>query len=153
MSVRQADISEKPVLFRLATAKGKIRLRQATVELIRSGKLEKGDALAISKVMAILTAKRAPEILALCHPLRIESTEVTAELEADSIDVTVTVTAHEKTGVEMEALAGVGAALLNIWDVTKAYEKDENGQYPVTRIEEIRVVEKVKRDDDGARVP
>jgi cyclic pyranopterin phosphate synthase len=63
----------------------------------------------------------------------------------DGVEVSVTVSAHEKTGVEMEALVGVSVALLNIWDVTKPYEKDTNGQYPNTAIETIRVERKVKR--------
>jgi cyclic pyranopterin phosphate synthase len=85
-------------------------------------------------------------MLALCHPLRIESTKVETKLNRDSIEVTVEVTAHEKTGVEMEALTAVAIALLNIWDVVKAYEKDDKGQYPSTRIEEIRVLRKAKHE-------
>ena len=145
MSVRQADISDKPVVFRQATATGRILLSRKTLQLIRKGKLEKGDPIAISKTMAILAVKKTPEMLALCHPLRIEHVEVVETLLEDSIEATVTVSAHEKTGVEMEALTAVGIALLNIWDVVKAYEKDRRGQYPSTRIEGIRVVEKVKR--------
>jgi cyclic pyranopterin phosphate synthase len=146
MSVRQADISKKPVVFRQATATGRIILRRKTLGLIKRGKLEKGDPLAISKTMAILAVKKTPEMLALCHPLRIENVNVVEEALQDSIEVTVTVSAHEKTGVEMEALTAVSVALLNIWDVVKAYEKDESGQYPTTRIEAIRVTEKVKRN-------
>jgi cyclic pyranopterin phosphate synthase len=146
MSVRQADISKKPVVFRQATATGRILLKPKTLNLIKQGKLSKGDPLAISKTMAILAVKKTPEFLALCHALRIEHVEVIETVNADSIDATVTVSAHEKTGVEMEALTAVGVALLNIWDVAKAYEKDEDGQYPSTRIEGIRVVEKVKRN-------
>jgi cyclic pyranopterin phosphate synthase len=94
--------------------------------------------------MAILAVKKTPEMLALCHPLRIENVKVVEKALQDSIEVTVTVSAHEKTGVEMEALTAVSVALLNIWDVVKAYEKDENGGYPTTKIEAIRVTEKVK---------
>ena len=146
MSVRQADISDKPVVFRKATATGRILLSRKTLRLIKNGKLEKGDPIAISKTMAILAVKKTPEMLALCHPLRIEHVEVVEKLLEDSIEATVTVSAHEKTGVEMEALTAVGVALLNIWDVVKGYEKDRAGQYPTTRIEGVRVVEKVKRD-------
>jgi cyclic pyranopterin phosphate synthase len=146
MSVRQADISGKPVVFRQATATGRILLSRKTLQLIRKGKLEKGDPVAISKTMAILAVKKTPEMLALCHPLRIEHVEVVETLLEDSIEATVTVSAHEKTGVEMEALTAVGVALLNIWDVVKGYEKDRGGQYPSTRIEGIRVVKKVKRN-------
>jgi cyclic pyranopterin monophosphate synthase len=147
MSVRQADISDKPVVFREATATGRILLKAKTLQLIREGGLEKGDPLAISKTMAILAVKKTPEMLALCHPLRIEHVQVEETLEGGSISVTVTVSAHEKTGVEMEALTAVSVALLNIWDVVKGYEKDKGGQYPSTRIEDVRVVEKVKRSD------
>jgi cyclic pyranopterin phosphate synthase len=146
MDIRQADISAKPVLFREATAWGRIMLKPETVKRVKEGRLEKGDALAISKTMAVVAAKSTPDMLALCHPLRIESTKVETKLNRDSIEVTVEVTAHEKTGVEMEALTGVGVALLNIWDVVKAYEKDEKGQYPSTRIEEIRVLRKAKHE-------
>jgi cyclic pyranopterin phosphate synthase len=145
MEITQADISAKPVLHREATAWGKIVLKPETVKRVREGRLEKGDGLAISKTMAVLAAKQTPDMLALCHPLRIESTTVETKLNRDSIEVKVRVTAHEKTGVEMEALTAVSIALLNIWDVTKAYEKDEKGQYPATRIESIRVLSKVKR--------
>jgi cyclic pyranopterin phosphate synthase len=144
MSVKQADISDKPVVFRQATATGRIILSRKTLQLIKRGKLEKGDPMAISKTMAILGAKKTPEVLALCHPLRIEHVEVVETTRDDSIEVAVTVSAHEKTGVEMEALTAVSVALLNIWDVAKAYEKDRHGQYPSTRIEGIRVTEKVK---------
>ena len=147
MSVKQADISEKPAVFRRATAVGRILLARETVKKMRDGSLEKGDPLAISKTMAILAAKNAPGSLALCHPLRIENVDVVETVLDDSVVVEVTVSAHEKTGVEMEALAAVSAALLNIWDVVKAYEKDGQGQYPATSIEGIRVVEKVKRSD------
>jgi len=145
MDIRQADISAKPVLFREATASGRIVLKPETLRLVKEGRLEKGDAISISKTMAVLAAKKTPDVLALCHPLRIEGTEVETKLNEDSIEVRVTVTAHEKTGVEMEALTAVSIALLNIWDATKAYEKDERGQYPSTRIEDIRVLKKVKR--------
>jgi len=147
MSVRQADISRKPVVFRQATATGRLVLSPKTLRLIKQGKLEKGDPLSISKTMAILAVKKTPEILALCHPLKVEHIEVLETLHGDSIEATVTVSAHEKTGVEMEALTAVSIALLNIWDVVKAYEKDRRGQYPSTRIEGVHVVEKVKGNE------
>jgi cyclic pyranopterin phosphate synthase len=145
MKLEQADISGKPVSFREATARGSIRLKEETIKRVRENKLEKGDALAVARTMAILAVKRTPDVIALCHPLRVEGTRVDTKLSKDRIEVTVTVSAHEKTGVEMEALTAVAVALLNIWDMTKAYEKDAEGQYPGTRIEEIRVVKKVKR--------
>ena len=148
MQIEQADISQKPVSFREATARGAIVLKPSTLRLVRTGKLEKGDALGVARTMAVLAVKQAPNLIALCHPLRVERTRVSTRVGKDRVEVEVTVTAHEKTGVEMEALAAVSVALLNIWDMTKAYEKDGRGQYPEARIEEIRVVKKVKRVDE-----
>ena len=145
MRFKQVDISSKPVVYREAIASGKIRLRPSTVRLIREGKLEKGDALSLASTTAILAAKQTSTLIALCHPLKIEKTEPVVRLGKDWAEVTVKVAAHEKTGVEMEALTAVAVALLNIWDVTKAYEKDVRGQYPGTELGPIRVVRKVKR--------
>jgi len=142
---KQIDISSKPVLYREATATGRIRLKPGTIGLIRKGPLEKGDPLALASTAAILAVKSTPSIVALAHPLRVERTEPQVKLGKDWVEVTVTVAAHEKTGVEMEALTAVSAALLNIWDVVKAYEKNSDGQYPSTAIQWIRVTNKVKR--------
>jgi len=150
VAFKQVDISKKPVVFRLATAVGKIRLSVDTIARIRKGRIEKGDPVSLAKLTAVSGAKQTPSLLLLCHPLRIETTETRVELMKDGVQVSVTVAAHEKTGVEMEALTGVSVALLNIWDVVKQYEKDSNGQYPDTRIEFIRVERKVKRPNEGA---
>ena len=144
MAFRQVDVSKKPVVYREATAVGRIRLKRKTLALIRRGKLEKGDPISLASVMAVVAAKQTPNIVALCHPLNIERTEPTVKLGEDFVEVSVKVSAHEKTGVEMEALAAVSVALLNIWDVVKSYEKDSTGQYPDTAIEAIRVTRKVK---------
>jgi cyclic pyranopterin phosphate synthase len=144
------DISKKPVVYREATAVGRIRLRPATIALIRKGGLEKGDALALASTTAILAVKSTPSIVALAHPLKVEKTEPVVRVGKDWVEVKVTVAAHEKTGVEMEALTAVSVALLNIWDVTKAYEKDSMGQYPSTAIEWVRVTSKVKRTNAPA---
>ena len=145
MNFKQVDISGKPVVYREATAVGRIKLKPSTIELIRRGKLEKGDALSLAGTTAIMAAKQTPSIIALCHPLRIEESVPAVKLGKDWVEVSMKVAAHEKTGVEMEALTAVSVALLNIWDVTKMYEKDSNGQYPSTEIGPIRVVKKVKR--------
>ena len=145
MSFKQVDISAKPVVYREATATGRIRLKPSTIELVRKGKLEKGDPVALAGTAAVIAAKQTPAIVALCHPLRIEETSPTVRIGDDWIEVSVKVAAHEKTGVEMEALTAVSVALLNIWDVVKTHEKDSAGQYPSTEIGPIRVVRKVKR--------
>jgi cyclic pyranopterin phosphate synthase len=145
MGFRQADITSKPVSFRRATAKGTIKLHPETISRIRRGAIEKGDPIEAARLMGVIGVKHTPTLLALCHPLRIESTDVVAKLGRDRIEVSVTVSAHEKTGVEMEALTGVALALLNIWDIVKPYEKDSKGQYPRTEITSLKVTEKVKK--------
>ncbi len=144
MAFKQVDVSKKPVVFREATATGRIRLKPSTIALVRKGKLEKGDPVSLAATAAILAVKQTPTVVALSHPLKIESTLPKVELGKDWVQVTVTVSAHEKTGVEMEALTAVTVALLNFWDVVKAYEKDSEGQYPDTQIEFVRVTKKVK---------
>jgi cyclic pyranopterin monophosphate synthase len=116
------------------------------VRRIRNKQLEKGDPIVTAATMAVLGVKLTPSLVALCHQLRIEKTEPKVTLGRDWVEVSVTVGAHEKTGVEMEALTAVAIALLNIWDMTKAYEKDSEGQYPNTAIESIRVVRKLKEE-------
>ncbi len=144
MEYRQIDISGKTPSYRTATASGRILLKRKTVELIREGRIEKGEPLSLAKIAGIMAAKMTPQLIFLCHPLKIESTSVEAKLEATGIEVMATVSAFEKTGVEMEALTAVVVALLNVWDVVKPYEKDARGQYPATRISGVRVVRKAK---------
>jgi cyclic pyranopterin phosphate synthase len=139
------DISDKPPQLRVATAEGVIKLRPETLRLIREGKIEKGDPVQISTIAAIMAVKKTPEMVPLAHPILIEGVQVEHVFEEpDKIRVRVTVKSHGKTGVEMEALVGVSAALLAIWDVVKKYEKDDKGEYPFTSINEIRVLEKKK---------
>ncbi len=145
MSVHMVDISGKPESQREAIATGFIKLKKTTVELIRSGKVEKGDVLDASIIAAILGVKKTTELLPLTHNIPISNVKVDFSIEEEGVRVYVTVKTTAKTGVEMEALAGATAALLNIWDMVKKYEKDENGQYPETVITDVRVISKVKK--------
>jgi cyclic pyranopterin phosphate synthase len=138
------DIGEKDVVRRKAIASGKIVLGKRSLDAIRSGTVRKGDVLEAAKITAIQAVKSTPDIIPYCHPIPIESVKVDFELSNDSLSCTVEVIAHYKTGVEMEALTGVSAALLTIWDMVKYLEKDEKGQYPSTRIADIEVVTKEK---------
>ena len=138
------DITDKPPVFRRARATGRIRLQEATIEAIRSGRVKKGDVLATARLAAILAVKDTPRLIPMCHPIAITGLEVSFELSERRIEAAVTVTSVGRTGVEMEALAGVSAALLNVWDMVKYLEKDESGNYPHTAIEDIRVTEKEK---------
>ncbi|NAY89324.1 MAG: cyclic pyranopterin monophosphate synthase MoaC [Desulfurococcales archaeon] len=145
MEVKMIDIGEKEEVYREATAVGRIRLKKETIKIIKEGKVEKGDVIATATIAAMLAVKKTPEILPLTHNIPITSVDVRFEFEEDLVTVYVTVKAYAKTGVEMEALNGASSALLNIWDMVKKYEKDEHGQYPMTAIEEIKVLEKVKK--------
>jgi cyclic pyranopterin phosphate synthase len=138
------EITEKPAVGRRAVASGTIRLKESTVEAIGKGEVKKGDVLTVARVAAIQAVKETPRQIPMCHPIPITGVDVAFELLSDRVRATVAVTSVGKTGVEMEALAGVSAALLNVWDMVKYREKDETGNYPSTRIEEIRVVEKRK---------
>jgi cyclic pyranopterin phosphate synthase len=138
------DITEKPPLFRRATATGTIRLRESTIKVITSGQVKKGDVLTTARLAAILAVKDTPRLIPLCHPIPITGLDVFFDLEEARVRATVTVTSVGRTGVEMEALTGVSVALLNVWDMVKYLEKDETGNYPETEIEEIRVLQKRK---------
>jgi len=140
------DITSKPMAYRRATAAGSIRLKESTLQAMRRGETKKGDPLATARLAAILAVKETPRLIPFCHPIPITALEVGFELEETRVKATVTVTSLGRTGVEMEALTGVGAALLNIWDMVKYLEKDESGNYPETAIEEIRVLEKIKEE-------
>jgi cyclic pyranopterin phosphate synthase len=139
-----ADVGGKPVVPREATAEGFVRLQAATLKALRDGTAPKGDPFPVARVAGIMAAKRTPDLVPLCHPIPLTSVEVDLSLEGNGVRGRATVKAEWKTGVEMEALAAVTAALLTVWDMTKALEKDDSGNYPHTAIEGVRVVSKTK---------
>jgi cyclic pyranopterin phosphate synthase len=140
------DITEKPEIYREATAKGRIRLKPQTLRLIKGGKIRKGDPFDVAKVAAVLAAKNTCSLIPLCHPLPLTNVTVDLRIVGDAaVEVKATVKTRAQTGVEMEALTAVSVALLTVWDMTKQYEKDAEGQYPTTAIEGIHVVRKVKK--------
>ena len=140
------DVSGKAEVFREATATGKIRLKPKTVNLIREGKIAKGNPFYTAKIAGVLAAKKTSELVPLCHPLPLTNVEVEAKiLDKTSVEVSATIKTKAQTGVEMEALAAVSVGLLTIWDMVKQYEKDAAGQYPTTAIENIHVVKKLKQ--------
>jgi cyclic pyranopterin monophosphate synthase len=141
---RMVDVTGKEEVTREATATGKIYLRPGTLQAIRDGTVVKGNVLATARVAATLAVKDTPRMIPMCHQIPIGSIVVDFTECETFIEATVRVKSRGRTGVEMEALTGVGIALLTVWDMVKSAEKDEQGQYPVTRIEEIRVIEKKK---------
>ena len=142
--VAMIDISEKPTIKRIATAAGRIYLKTSTISKIQEGTIKKGDPLTVGRVAALLAVKKTPDLIPLCHQIPISRISFSSDISSNFIEVSVTVTTLAPTGVEMEALVGVTTFLSNIWDMTKYLEKDENGQYPETRMESIRVVKKIK---------
>lgn len=139
------DVTAKPEVYREATAKGTLKLKSETIELIKEGKIEKGDPFYAAKIAGVLAAKNTSSLIPLCHPLPLTDVKVDIEMvDESSVQVEATVKTKAQTGVEMEALVAASMALLTIWDMTKQYEKDEQGQYPHTLIQNIRVVRKVK---------
>jgi len=139
------DVSDKPKIFRKAVAIGTIKLRTETIRLINDGKIAKGDPLYTAKIAGILSAKKTSALIPLCHPLPLTNVEIqTKVLDESTVQVTSTVKTKAQTGVEMEALVATTVSLLTIWDMVKQYEKDAEGQYPSTVMENIRVVKKIK---------
>ncbi|MEM2124721.1 MAG: cyclic pyranopterin monophosphate synthase MoaC [Methanolinea sp.] len=146
---RMVDIGGKPEVYREAVASGRIVLRAETLRAIREGTVVKGNVLATARVAAILAVKATPSLVPMCHPIPVSGIDVEFRELPDSLEATVRVRSVGRTGVEMEALTGVAAALLTVWDMVKSAEKDANGQYPSTRITDIRVLEKVKGGGGG----
>jgi cyclic pyranopterin phosphate synthase len=140
------DVSGKDVVYREATATGFIRLKEQTIQLIKEGKTAKGDPLYTAKIAGIMAAKKTSELIPLCHPLPLTNVEVEVKVtDKATVVASATVKTRAQTGVEMEALTAVSAALLTVWDMTKQYEKDAAGQYLDTVIQDIRVVKKLKQ--------
>jgi cyclic pyranopterin phosphate synthase len=144
-SAAMVDISAKGELERVSLASGRIKLQRSTIAKILSGTTRKGNVLETAEIAAILAVKKTPEVIPLCHQINIDKVDVEFSIEEDMIKATVAVKSVGKTGVEMDALHGVSIALLTIWDMVKAEEKDETGNYPHTFIEQIKVDKKEKR--------
>ena len=138
------EIGDKPNVKRRATATGLLKLSTDSVDAIKNNLVAKGDVLQASTIAAIQAVKDTPRIIPHCHPIPLEGCNVEWSWEGDNLRCTVTVSAHYKTGIEMEALTGVSAGLLCALDMVKSLEKDSNGQYPDTIISQIQVVEKFK---------
>jgi len=144
--VKMVDVSKKKDVERICTAIGFIKLKKSTIEKITKKELIKGDVLTTAQVAGVMAVKNTSNIIPMCHPLPIESIKVNFEIFDDKIKAEARVKATYKTGIEMESLTGVSVALLTIWDMVKAIEKDEFGQYPDTQIYGIEVVEKIKKE-------
>ncbi|MGC8864555.1 MAG: cyclic pyranopterin monophosphate synthase MoaC [Bacteroidales bacterium] len=134
---RMVDVSHKPPLSRKAKAAGKIKLAEATVELIRQNLIKKGDVLTTAEIAGIQAAKQTGHLIPLCHPLYLSHIEVKTHLLPDGVEVESTVRTTGQTGVEMEALTAVSVALLTVYDMCKAVDK-------TMVIQDIHLIEKTK---------
>ena len=142
--VRMVEVGEKPALKRVALASGTIKLEPETIKLIIKEEIKKGNVLTTAQIAAIQAVKNTPQMIPLCHPISITGINVEFEVDQEHITVQVEVRTTGRTGVEMEAITGVSVALLTIWDMVKSVEKDQDGQYPHTKITDIKVLRKEK---------
>jgi cyclic pyranopterin phosphate synthase len=123
---RMVDVSDKPESKRVARAGGLIRMRPATLVAIVNAEVKKGDVLGVARIAGVMAAKKTAELIPLCHPLKLDDVQI--ELHADEsipgIRVEATVRTTGRTGVEMEALTAVSVALLTIYDMAKALDRE-----------------------------
>lgn len=122
-SAHMVDVSNKAETTREATATATVRSTREVLDLLGSGGLPKGDALAVARVAGIMAAKKTPELIPLCHPLPLSKVTVDFQLAVDSVDIVATVKTRGVTGVEMEALTAATVAALSIYDMIKAVDK------------------------------
>jgi cyclic pyranopterin phosphate synthase len=139
------DVTEKPIIRRKAEAAGRILLSEKTIDEIKAGRIKKGDPLIIAEVAAMNAAKQTHVLIPHCHQIPLDTVGVDFQVSRNAIEARCVVSAQARTGVEMEALVGVTMALNTLWDVVKYLEKDEEGQYPSTRISDVRVIRKEKK--------
>jgi cyclic pyranopterin phosphate synthase len=137
-NAKMVDVSAKPVMMREAVARGEIGLQPATLRLIKSNRVAKGDVLNTARLAGIQAAKRTGELIPLCHPLNLTHVDVKLATKRGRIEITGTAKIAAQTGVEMEALTAVAVTALTIYDMCKAVDKK-------MVIGEIRLVSKTKK--------
>ena len=137
-NAKMVDVTEKPATNRCAIAGGRVCVNSKTMQLIKTGGIAKGDVLAVAQVVAIMGAKKTPDIIPMCHPVMLSGVDINFELDEKCkfIEITAKATCTGQTGVEMEALTAVSVAALTIYDMCKAVQKD-------IVIENIRLISKI----------
>jgi cyclic pyranopterin monophosphate synthase len=144
------DVTEKDITTRQAVARGEIRMRPETLDLILEGRAKKGDVLGVARLAGIMAAKKTPDLIPLAHPLPLSSVKLDffPDREQSLIEIEATVKVTSRTGVEMEALTAVAVAALTVYDMCKAVDRE-------MIVSEIRLMEKsggrsgvFKRTDD-----
>jgi cyclic pyranopterin phosphate synthase len=132
---QMVDVGAKDVTKRVARAGGRIAMNATTLALVREGTAAKGDVLGVARIAAIQAAKRTSDLIPLAHPLMLTRIAVDFAYEPTGVAIEVTVETQDRTGVEMEALTGVAAGLLTIYDMCKASDR-------AMRIGDVRLLEK-----------
>ncbi len=134
---RMVDVSAKAETAREAVATAILRMSPSTLAAVKAGQIAKGDVLGVARTAGILAAKKTPELIPLCHPLRITGADITFEVDeaGSALAVRASVRTVDKTGVEMEALTAAAVAALTVYDMVKALEKG-------VTIESIALLEK-----------
>jgi cyclic pyranopterin monophosphate synthase len=135
---QMVDVSAKPMSKRRAMAAGKIRLQRETLDLIASNQIAKGNVLATARIAGIQAAKQTAQLIPLCHPLPLGDVKIDVVTSNDGAEVRCTAQTIAQTGVEMEALVGVTVALLTIYDMCKAVDKE-------MQISGVRLLSKTKQ--------
>jgi cyclic pyranopterin phosphate synthase len=136
---KMVDVSAKPMSARTAVATGKINLQPETLDLIDKDQIAKGNVFATARIAGIQAAKQTAQLIPLCHTIPLSEVKIDIVTAKESADVTCTARTVAQTGVEMEALSGVTVALLTIYDMCKAVDKE-------MRIADVRLLKKTKTD-------
>ena len=135
-AARMVDVGEKPVTHRTARAAVEVRMKPATLSLIRRGAAKKGDVLYVARIAGISAAKRTADLIPLCHPIATTKIEVDFAFAGKGrLDIGSRVEAHDRTGVEMEALAAAAVAALTVYDMCKSVDRG-------MEIDRLRLLEK-----------
>src|SRR5919198_900688 len=135
---QMVDVSAKPISRRRAVAIGKIRLRRQTLELISKDQIAKGNVFATARIAGIQAAKQTAHLIPLCHTLPLGEVKIDILMSDEGAEVKCTAQTVAQTGVEMEALVGVTVALLTIYDMCKAADKE-------MQISDVRLIDKTKQ--------
>src|SRR6266536_2591292 len=135
---KMVDVSAKPVSARIAIAKGKIKLQRKTLDLISNDQIAKGNVFATARIAGIQAAKQTAHLIPLCHTLPLTDVKIDIVASVGGAEVTCTARTVAQTGVEMEALTGVTLALLTIYDMCKAVDKE-------MQLSGIRLIVKTKQ--------
>lgn len=132
---RMVDVGDKDITHRRAVAAGRVTMQSATIDLIRTNRVKKGDPLAVAQVAGIMAAKKASDLIPMCHPLLLTKVDLALELDDAGVEIRATVETRGQTGVEMEALTAVSAAALTVYDMVKAVDRGMT-------IMDVRLIEK-----------